>query len=90
MRPAFFSSIADDKSEVFNPTGVPDDVIVAAARSCPAKAITVVNEDTGAQTLSAAEEIGRGFDVVPAAAKKIARRAPGVVSVEQTLVIFPR
>jgi ferredoxin len=47
--PGVFQFDADDKSEVFNPTGAPDDVIVAAARSCPAKAITVVNEDTGAQ-----------------------------------------
>jgi ferredoxin len=47
--PGVFQFDADDKSEVFNSTGAPDDVIVAAARSCPAKAITVVNEDTGAQ-----------------------------------------
>ena len=40
---------ADGKSEVANQTGAPDGTIIAAARSCPVKAITVVNEDTGEQ-----------------------------------------
>ena len=40
---------ADDKSEVYNAAGAPDNVIVAAARACPAKAITVVDEETGTQ-----------------------------------------
>jgi ferredoxin len=47
--PGVFQMDADDKSEVYNPTGAPDNVIVAAARACPAKAITVVDEDTGTQ-----------------------------------------
>jgi ferredoxin len=37
------------KSEVINPTGADDRVIVSAARSCPVKAITVIDETTGEQ-----------------------------------------
>ena len=37
------------KSEVINPTGADDRVILSAARSCPVKAITVVDEATGEQ-----------------------------------------
>ena len=47
--PAVFQMDADEKSDVVNPTGAPDGTIIAAARSCPVKAITVVNEDTGEQ-----------------------------------------
>jgi ferredoxin len=47
--PGVFQLDADDKSEVYNPTGAADNVIVAAARACPAKAITIVDEDSGAQ-----------------------------------------
>jgi ferredoxin len=47
--PTVFQLDADGKSEVLNPTGAPDGAIIAAARSCPVKAITVVNEETGEQ-----------------------------------------
>ncbi|HEY9159408.1 ferredoxin [Candidatus Binatus sp.] len=47
--PAVFQLGVDGKSEVVNPTGAGDSVIVSAARSCPVKAITVVDEDAGAQ-----------------------------------------
>jgi len=47
--PAVFRLDAGGKSEVHNQTGAPDAVIVAAARGCPAKAIIVVDEETGVQ-----------------------------------------
>jgi len=47
--PGVFQLGDDEKSEVINPAGAPDATIVAAARACPVKAITVVNEDTGVQ-----------------------------------------
>ena len=42
--PAVFQLDAEGKSEVINPTGAADSIIVSAARSCPVKAITVVDE----------------------------------------------
>jgi len=42
--PAVFQLDAESKSEVVNSTGATDAIIVAAARSCPVKAITVVDE----------------------------------------------
>lgn len=47
--PAVFQLDADGKSEVVSVTGASDAVIVSAARSCPVKAITVVDEDSGTQ-----------------------------------------
>ena len=47
--PAVFQLDADEKSDVVNPSGAPEATILAAARSCPVKAITVVNEETGEQ-----------------------------------------
>lgn len=47
--PAVFQLDADEKSDVVNPSGAPEATILAAARSCPVKAITVVNEQTGEQ-----------------------------------------
>jgi len=47
--PAVFQLDADEKSDVINPAGAPEATILAAARSCPVKAITVVNEETGEQ-----------------------------------------
>lgn len=47
--PGVFRLDDDGKSEVYNQAGAPDSVIMAAARGCPAKAITVVDEETGAQ-----------------------------------------
>ena len=46
---AVFQLDADEKSDVVNPSGAPEATILAAARSCPVKAITVVNEETGEQ-----------------------------------------
>jgi ferredoxin len=42
--PAVFQLDADGKSEVINASGAGDSIIVSAARSCPVKAITVVDE----------------------------------------------
>jgi ferredoxin len=42
--PAVFQLDDEGKSEVVNATGAGDGVIVSAARSCPVKAITVVDE----------------------------------------------
>src|SRR5581483_6613475 len=47
--PGVFQLGDDEKSEVINPAGAPEGTIVAAARACPVRAITVVNEDTGVQ-----------------------------------------
>ena len=47
--PAVFQLDGDEKSGVVNATGAPDATIVAAARSCPVKAITVVDEASGDQ-----------------------------------------
>ena len=46
--PAVFQLDDEGKSDVVNPTGAGDNSIVAAARSCPVKAITVV-DDSGTQ-----------------------------------------
>src|SRR5690242_11958904 len=51
--PAVFQLDENEKSNVVNPTGAADSSIVAAARSCPVKAITVVDEDTGTAPLPA-------------------------------------
>ena len=53
IAPGVFQLDGDGKSEVYNETGAPDNVIVAAARGCPAKAITVVDETSGAQLFPA-------------------------------------
>jgi len=47
--PSVFAFDANGKSEVINQRGAPDATIVLAARSCPVKAITVVDEETGVQ-----------------------------------------
>jgi ferredoxin len=47
--PGVFQLDNDGKSEVLNETGAPDKVILAAARGCPAKAIVVVDQDSGVQ-----------------------------------------
>ncbi|MGD0289105.1 MAG: ferredoxin [Candidatus Binataceae bacterium] len=47
--PGAFQMDGDEKSEVHNPAGAADNVIVAAARACPVKAITVVDEESGTQ-----------------------------------------
>lgn len=46
--PAVFQFDAEGKSEVINALGAGDSTIITAARSCPVKAITVMDE-TGAQ-----------------------------------------
>jgi len=51
--PGVFRLDAEGKSEVYNPTGASDAAILAAARACPAKAIVVVDEETGAQLFPA-------------------------------------
>jgi ferredoxin len=53
IAPGVFQLDDDEKSEVYNQTGAADDVILAAARGCPAKAIVVVDEETGAQLVPA-------------------------------------
>jgi len=47
--PGVFQMGDDGKAEVYNPAGAADNVILAAARACPAKAIVVVDEESGAQ-----------------------------------------
>ena len=47
--PGVFQLDDEGKSEVYNQKGAPENVILAAARACPAKAIIVVDEDTGTQ-----------------------------------------
>jgi ferredoxin len=47
--PGVFQLDNDGKSEVLNEAGAPDNVILAAARGCPAKAIVVVDQDSGVQ-----------------------------------------
>ena len=47
--PKVFAFDADGKSEVIDPAGAADRVIISAARSCPVKAITVVDEESGEQ-----------------------------------------
>jgi ferredoxin len=47
--PGVFQLDNEGKSEVYNDKGATDNVILAAARGCPAKAIIVVDEDTGSQ-----------------------------------------
>ncbi len=47
--PAVFQLDADGKSEVTNQAGASDAIVLAAARGCPAKAITVMDEETGTQ-----------------------------------------
>lgn len=49
IAPGVFQLDGDEKSEVYNQSGAADAVILAAARACPAKAITVVNADTSEQ-----------------------------------------
>lgn len=49
IAPGVFQLDSDEKSEVYNQSGAADAVILAAARACPAKAITVVNADTSEQ-----------------------------------------
>jgi len=51
--PGVFQLDGDEKSEAYNPAGAADNVIVAAARSCPVKAITVVDEASGTQLFPA-------------------------------------
>jgi len=47
--PSVFALDANGKSDVINQRGAADATIVLAARSCPVKAITVVDEETGVQ-----------------------------------------
>ena len=47
--PGVFQLDDEGKSEVYNQNGAPDNVILAAARACPAKAIIVVDEESGTQ-----------------------------------------
>jgi ferredoxin len=51
--PGVFRFDAQDKSEVYNQSGAADGIILAAARACPAKAITVVDEESGTQLFPA-------------------------------------
>ena len=46
--PAVFQLDDEGKSDVVNPAGAGDSSIIAAARSCPVKAITIV-DDSGTQ-----------------------------------------
>jgi ferredoxin len=54
--PGVFQMGDDEKAEVYNQSGAPDNVILAAARACPAKAIIVVDDETGAQLFPAVKK----------------------------------
>jgi ferredoxin len=47
--PGVFELDEEGKSQVYNPTGGSDEAILAAARSCPVKAITIVDAESGVQ-----------------------------------------
>ncbi len=54
--PTVFQLDDEGKSEVVNPSGAPDATILAAARMCPVKAITVVDEESGEQLFPPAKK----------------------------------
>jgi ferredoxin len=56
IAPGVFQLDSDEKSEVYNQAGAADEVIIAAARACPARAITVINEDTSEQIFPVAKK----------------------------------
>ena len=47
--PAVFKPDAENKAQVLDPQAAADEVLLKAARSCPYKAITIVDEATGEQ-----------------------------------------
>jgi len=49
LAPGVFQLDSDEKSEVYDQAGAADQVILAAARACPARAITVIDEETSEQ-----------------------------------------
>ena len=53
IAPGVFRLDNDGKSEVYNPSGAADAVVLAAARACPAKAILVIDEEDGSQIVPA-------------------------------------
>ena len=49
IAPDVFKPDAENKAKVADPRAVDDETLLKAARSCPYKAITVVDEATGEQ-----------------------------------------
>jgi ferredoxin len=49
VAPAVFGIDEDGKAEVLHAAHAPRDVLLKAARSCPYRAITAVDEDSGEQ-----------------------------------------
>ena len=49
VAPAVFGIGKDEKAEVRHSAEVPRDILVKAARSCPYRAITVIDDDDGKQ-----------------------------------------
>jgi ferredoxin len=47
--PDVFKPDAEGKAQVVDPQAAADEIVLRAARSCPYKAITVVDEETGQQ-----------------------------------------
>jgi ferredoxin len=47
--PEVFRLGADKKAEVLDPALAPDEVVLTAARSCPYRAITVIDAEAGTQ-----------------------------------------
>jgi ferredoxin len=47
--PDVFKPDAESKAQVVDPQAAADETVLKAARSCPYKAITVVDEETGQQ-----------------------------------------
>lgn len=49
VAPAVFALDSDEKVELADPAGAPDDVIVKAAKACPYRVIAVADAATGEQ-----------------------------------------
>lgn len=49
IAPAVFALDDDEKVELADPSGAPDDVILKAAKACPYRVITVIDQTTGEQ-----------------------------------------
>jgi ferredoxin len=51
VAPEVFRLNADNKAEPGDPAVIPDEVVLKAARCCPYRAVTVTDQETGAQLI---------------------------------------
>lgn len=51
VAPEVFRLNADNRAEPGDPTAAADEVVLKAARSCPYRAVTVIDAETGAQLI---------------------------------------